>query len=120
MLRWPFCFSLPVSTNHDGEIQSSVSPAGNQTENQNNPFWTAPKSVQKLHQKILRKMQKRYEDRQVLKLRLENCNAQLHDAEELLRTSVRMWQARGQAQQAHMNLIKAEFALKGISDELGE
>lgn len=109
-----------METNNQGEIQSSVSPAGNQTENQNNPFWTAPKGVQKLHQKILRKMQKRYEDRQVLKLRLENCSAQLHDAEELLKASVRIWQSRGQAQQAHMNLIKAEFALKGISDELGE
>ena len=111
-----------MSTNHDGEIQSSVSPAGNQTEteNQNNPFWTAPKTVQKLHQKITRKLQKRYEDRQVLNLRLENCNAQLHDAEELLRTSVRMWQSRGNAKQAHMSLIKAEFALKGISDNLGE
>lgn len=105
-----------METNNTGDKSSSVSPAGL---TQNNPFWTAPKALQKLHQKMLRKMQKRYEDRQVLTLRLQNCMAELEQADQHMKDALNAWQISGNAKRAHMSLLKAEFALKGVNDNLG-
>lgn len=116
MLHPALCFYRHVETNNTGDNSSSVSPAGL---SQNNPFWTAPKALQKLHQKMLRKMQKRYEDRQVLNLRLSNCIAELENADEHMKEALRNWQISGNARRAHMSLLKAEFALKGVNDNLG-
>lgn len=120
MLRWPFCFSYPVSTNHEGEIPSSVSPAGNQTENNENPFRTAPKAIQKQYAKIMGRMVRKYEDRQVLRLRLENCIAFCKQAEDATQRAIIAWTIHGNVSRAKVALMKAEFALKGISDELGD
>jgi len=116
VLRFWFWFSRHVETNSHGEIQSSVSPAGNQ----HNPFYTAPKAMQKLHDKIQKRLTKRFEDRQVLRLRLENLQRDLDETNQHLASAIRNWQEHGNAKALHMKLMKAQFAIKGFSENLGE
>ena len=104
-----------MEPNNTGEIPSSVSPAGNHDEN---PFRTAPKGIQKQYAKIMSRMVRKYEDRQVLRLRLENCVANCKAAEDATQRAIIAWCIHGNADRAKVALMKAEFAIKGITEGL--
>ena len=117
MLHSALCFYRYVETNNTGEIQSSDSPAGNHDEN---PFRTAPKGIQKQYAKIMSRMVRKYEDRQVLRLRLENCTANCRAADDETQRAIIAWSIHGNAARAKVALMKAEFALKGVVEGIGE
>lgn len=109
-----FCFSAHVETNPQGVTQSSVSPAGINT---NDPMHTAPKSVQKMYLKLRKKLRTKYEDRQVLSLRLDNLRHDINKAEGYLNDAINAWANRGEAGQCHMKLHRAMFAIKGVEED---